>query len=294
MTSKIEGAFILAPSAGRPGQPAGLTGQTNLFNASQLRLAALESPAKHADVETLKDLFWTLYSKLDAVCQGLRVVSEVSNRIGSRREFKDASGTKLGALFPISEIWVAVQAEIRGLLHDYLTSEEQSIVARNPISSINEILRENKFSRDKSKNVFRFSDTDVKFATKTLKIHETELMRVLKETMPGLVQGSSESPNQNTLFSVGSDDRGVGQHHRLLIKPDAFHVNVLFQPTLSFLHRVIIIFPSGNDFASAGRDILDEFVSKVYLPQLEEKVSSLFHDAVSGSTSFFFFFCLRT
>lgn len=52
---------------------------------SMLRLSALESSAKHMEHEVLKDLFWTLYSKLDAVAQGLRVVSEVANRIGSVR-----------------------------------------------------------------------------------------------------------------------------------------------------------------------------------------------------------------
>ena len=49
----------------------------------QLRLTALESSTKHADHEILRDLFWTMYSKLDAVLQGLRVVYEVANRIGS-------------------------------------------------------------------------------------------------------------------------------------------------------------------------------------------------------------------
>ncbi len=48
-----------------------------------LRLAALELSVKENSREVLKDLFWTLYSKLDAVVQGLRVISEVSNRIGS-------------------------------------------------------------------------------------------------------------------------------------------------------------------------------------------------------------------
>ena len=99
----------------------------------QLRLAALESSTKHADHEILRDLFWTLYSKLDAVMQGLRVVYEVANRIGSvslicvysmpcdecllyaflqRRDFRDSSGTRPGALFPLSEIWMPVQAEV--------------------------------------------------------------------------------------------------------------------------------------------------------------------------------------
>lgn len=55
------------------------------INPRHLRLAALEPSAKRVDHETLKDFFWTVYSKLDAVTQGLRVVYEVSNRIGSVR-----------------------------------------------------------------------------------------------------------------------------------------------------------------------------------------------------------------
>lgn len=54
-----------------------------LLPASSLRLTALEMSTKRVDQEIMKDLFWTLYSKLDAVTQGLRVMYEVSNRIGS-------------------------------------------------------------------------------------------------------------------------------------------------------------------------------------------------------------------
>lgn len=50
---------------------------------TQLRLAALQSTEKQSDYEIMRDLFWTLYSKLDAVTQGMRVIYEVSNRIGS-------------------------------------------------------------------------------------------------------------------------------------------------------------------------------------------------------------------
>lgn len=133
--------------------------------------------------------------------------------------------------------------------------------------------------------VFRFADTDMKFTNKALRKHEDELTRVLKDTMPGLVQGVSENAVQTTLSNVGTDDRllvGAGQHHRLLIKPDAFHVSILFQPTLAFLERVAEVLPSGVESAKSSSAVLDEFVLKVYLPQLEEKVSSLFHQAVTG------------
>jgi exocyst complex component 4 len=102
--------------------------------------------------------------------------------------------------------------------------------------------------------------------------------------MPGLAQASSEQTVQVTLSSVGSNDRmlGVGQRHQTLVRPDAFHVTVLFQPTLAFLDKVVDILPAGVEAVSASSDILDEFVLRVYLPQLEEKVSMLFQQAVTG------------
>lgn len=99
------------------------------MKASRLRLGALESSGKKIDHEIVKDLFWTLYSKLDAFAQGLRVIYEVANRVGSvsphvqglvsdgpsydqRRDFKDSSGAKPGSLFPLAEAWFPVQMEV--------------------------------------------------------------------------------------------------------------------------------------------------------------------------------------
>ena len=102
--------------------------------------------------------------------------------------------------------------------------------------------------------------------------------------MPGLVQ-NSENAVQATLAAVGTDDRlmGTGQHHRLLVHPNAFHVSVLFQPTLAFLDRIADILPSGLEAARASSAVLDEFVLRVYLPQLEDKVSTLFHQTVTST-----------
>jgi Exocyst complex component Sec8 C-terminal len=74
---------LLAP--GSTGRPSSTFGSSRYLALSSLRLASLESSVKPADQETLRDMFWTLYSKLDAVLQGLRVVYEVANRIGSVR-----------------------------------------------------------------------------------------------------------------------------------------------------------------------------------------------------------------
>jgi exocyst complex component 4 len=85
--SRSDGVYIFTHEDRGRGINSGIgstiTSQSGFLRASSLRLAALESSAKRVDHETLKDFFWTVYSKLDAVTQGLRVVYEVSNRIGS-------------------------------------------------------------------------------------------------------------------------------------------------------------------------------------------------------------------
>jgi exocyst complex component 4 len=84
-TTTVDGAISVVT----PGSFASVSmrgAQVPMLKASHLRLAAFETSSKQADHETLKDFFWTLYSKFDAVTQGLRVVYEVANRIGSVRD----------------------------------------------------------------------------------------------------------------------------------------------------------------------------------------------------------------
>lgn len=54
---------------------------SNLPSASGFRPSTSQQHAHLASAETLRDLFWTLFSKLDAVLQGFRVSFEVSMRI---------------------------------------------------------------------------------------------------------------------------------------------------------------------------------------------------------------------
>lgn len=72
-------ASLLSGSRGSLASLSGLSGAGN--RGSLLKLSASESSALELNTETLKDLFWTLYSKLDAVLQGFRVSYEVAGRI---------------------------------------------------------------------------------------------------------------------------------------------------------------------------------------------------------------------
>ena len=188
------------------------------------------------------------------------------------------------------------------MLH-YLTPEESGVASgRNHLPSVNDVLRDGRVVREKARvrlqvipagyfpdryqSIFRFGDADSKLATRTLKPQEEELNRVLKDAVPGLVSASTTDPAQQSTLALAIDERFASAvQHRLIVSPDAFHVPVVFHPTLVFLERTTEISPSGIGLAERIRTssgFLEEFVLKIYLPLLQEKVQGLFLKAVTG------------
>ncbi len=248
-------------------------------------------PPKHAAV--LRDLFWTLYSKLAAVLEGHRVIYEVARWISSRRDFKDGTAKSSAALnIPVLEVWKPVQQEVRTLLNNYLTDEVQgSALDRHPLMSINEILRDGKIARDKQKPIFKFAETDNRAVSNEIKSVDDSVQQVLRASVPGLVnmQSANEGPGVLTGSMANSDDRySTASRHRTLIPPNAFNVTTLFQPTLAFIERASTIAPVGfEEEPKSFSGVLEDFVVKVFLPQLDEKVTASFQQAVSGEGSGF-------
>ncbi|KAL7419839.1 exocyst subunit [Cryptotrichosporon argae] len=243
--------------------------EIQLFRSGDmLRLAvSLDAmgPPKHAII--LRDLFWTLYSKFVAVMEGHRVVYEVARWISSRR---------ISSLnIPVLEIWKPVQNEVRTLLHTYLDDVQGSALERHALMSINEILRDGKVARDKQKAMFKFSETDARAVSNDIKGIDEALKLRLKASVPGLV---SLQVND----AVVAEDRSA--KHRTLIPPNPFNVTVMFQPSLAFIERAIAIVPPGfEDETSQFANVLEDFVVKVFLPQLDERVTASFQQAVSDA-----------
>ena len=114
------------------------------------------------------------------------------------------------------------------------------------------------------------------------KAHEEDLTRVLKDSVPGLV-GGTETSVQTALATAVDDRFASAIPHQLLVPPDAFHVSVVFHPTLVFLDRAAEVLPSTtSERVRQSSAFLDDFVLKVYLPQLEDKVADLFIKIVNS------------
>lgn len=334
---RASGAFIGSSLSGSSSNMSAGTRTSTVF-----RLSASETSAMERDSETMRDLFWTLFSKLDAVLQGHRVVYEVATKIMSRDGGKsqDASAsirhrpppqrTMAGktsthgsaSVTNLIEVWKPIQTEVRMLLHEHLMDDIESTSARrNAIVSVNEVLRLGSFGRDKSKQLFKLAETTprpgVNVSRKDfapLRKHEEALTAALRASVPGLVGAADttahagisafqqqhqqqQSHQQHTLFSslssltaggVGSGGQGAGAGHRILVKPDAFNISVLFQPALAFIERVQMILPgeAAGESSKGFSAFLEEFVQDVFLAQLEEKVQTLFQSASGGADAF--------
>lgn len=160
--------------------------------------------------------------------------------------------------------------------------------------------------------MFKFADSDIKASSKALKSHEEELNRALKIAVPGLMTEASIQPGQSAILaSLMTDDRynaATGTSaasnanrgtHKPLVVADAFNVSVLIGPTLSFLDRAQLVMPDGlisDNIEEEGVDnsfggFLDDFVLRTFLPQLEAKVTSVFHQAVGGEQQPLSFVC---
>ncbi|WWC87558.1 uncharacterized protein L201_002448 [Kwoniella dendrophila CBS 6074] len=242
-------------------------------------------PPQHAAI--LRDLFWTLYSKLAAVLESHRVIYEVARWISSRRDFKDSSlsNSSTSLTIPVLEIWKPIQQEVRTLLRTYLTDDSQgSTLDRHPIPTINEVLRDGRWARDKQKQMFKFADTDTRAVQNEIKPIDDQLQQALRISVPGLVSMQVAGENATLTVLTDSDDRySTAGKHRTLIPPNAFNVTTLFQPTISLIERATFIVPPGfEDATGAFSTVLEDFVVKVFLPQLDQKVTASFQQAVSG------------
>jgi exocyst complex component 4 len=123
--------------------------------------------------------------------------------------------------------------------------------------------------------MFRFADTDMRAILADVKPIDELIQKTLRASVPGLITGEALNPLDEAFSANG--------RHRNLIPPHAFNVTTLFQPTIAFIERAASMAPAGfEEEPKAYGAVLEDFVVRVFLPQLDERVTASFQNAVSG------------
>ncbi|KAF9434858.1 hypothetical protein BGZ76_007293 [Entomortierella beljakovae] len=121
--------------------------------------------AKNNENEILRDLFWTLFSKLESVTQGHSTVIIAGQRLLRRLEGDftkqkemDLVGVKM---YTFADVWTPMLTEIRCLLSDYLMDINQASDGLDIFlgSQESDLMRYRKSNRDKNRQLFKFTDS---------------------------------------------------------------------------------------------------------------------------------------
>jgi len=243
--------------------------------SAQLGIGVLDSESK----ATLEDLLTTLYAKFEAIAEGHRVLHDVTAAMLKRESQQNAASLNRS----FRELWQLLQSEIRQGLHDHLASNGTLGTHRSNLDSANANIFRPK-PRDRSKKLFKLSDTDSKATN--LATEREDLEFILKASVPGLVNTSAQHTKKDEHSAGMSPDRSA-TGHKLLVEPSVFNMGVLLAPSLAFLTRLKeVVPPHSGVTASALTSFLDDFLINVFYPQLDETLMELCGRSTNDLESF--------
>lgn len=258
--------------------------------SSQVSILEQGFPTADIRLAVLKDLTWTLYSKLIAVLQAHRVIYEVVRGVSGRRgndQDKDLLQYDFYGVFRI------VQSEIRSLLYSYIADKSNNNPSGGgrPISRHQDMLDHNAGSglsssgsrrgRDKKRSIFKYSGVD--YDKDDLQAEFKTLRSTLTHTVPGLVSNAySKSEDQVPTPFAPTD---LSTSHQLLVTPNVFNIRVMLDPTVMFLQKAKAVFPQADRDKRETDTFLEDFLVNAFLPQLEDTLSFSFRRAMSNPDS---------
>lgn len=240
---------------------------------SQATILEQGFPSTDIRLAVLKDLTWTLYSKLIAVLQAHRVIYEVVRSISRRRgnaQDKDLLQYDFYGVFRI------IQSEIRSLLYSYIADKTQTPTRHQDM--LDSLGLGSRRSRDRKRTIFRYNGVDYE---KDEFLSEFQTLRTtLNQTVPGLVSNAYTKSEEQKLSPFAPTD--LASSHTLLVTPNVFNIRVMLDPTVMFLQKAKAIFPQLDKDNKETDAFLEEFLVNAFLPQLEDTLSLSFHRAMSN------------
>ncbi|WFD27332.1 Xaa-Pro aminopeptidase [Malassezia nana] len=269
-------AVLLAPHAthsvlddGHPRRSFSLRGAPPPRIHPSTELVALQH-----DMETMRDFFWTLFSKLEAVLCAHRAVQEVASVLIARANPDDGHAADRASVetgtAALARVWDAVQHEVQALLSDYLADDAERVPTTQSVVPLDVVLRASRYERERT-TLFRLRAPARPSAA--IKTAADVVNAALHANVPGLV--GQDVAQQAVLEPRTRGDEYLGTGHRRLVAPFTFTVSVLIPPTLAFVRRVAQVLPhdvaTGGDFAL----FLQAFVQERFLPLLGDQVQAL-------------------
>ena len=219
-------------------------------------------------IAVFSDFLYTLYSKLEAIAEGHRVVHDIISGVVSREKVARPETYTTG----FKELWKLYQNEMRTLLHDYLAADGNTASRRTGLTGLQSGNVFSRQQRDRSKRMFKLSEMDAKSAE--MKSEQEDVDDILKSSVPGLVSKTRAKPGVVGEANRSPDTAIATQ--KLLIEPSVFNVGLLLPPSLAFLRQLKDIVPVGSDIAmNTLTSFLDDFLINVFHPQLEEAITEL-------------------
>lgn len=236
----------------------------------------LEYDTQDSDVRlsVLRDLMWTLYSKLIAVLQGHRVIHAVVDNISAR-----VGGQKESPIleYDFFYFYDGIQKEIRAILTSYIASKPLTLSGSAMIGSSGDSIRSAASSAAAAKHAgFKFASAD--FDTKERVDEQARLELSLAETVPGLVGKKPTVDDEDATFTPFAGSQS-SMSHKVLVAPNVFNIRVVFEPTVVFLQRVRSLLPYHDRNKTRNPEaFLDTFLVDTFLPQLNETLKSTFNE----------------
>ncbi|KAG0317715.1 hypothetical protein BGZ99_006131 [Dissophora globulifera] len=147
---------------------------------------------KNSENEILKDLFWTLFSKLVCVTQGHSTVLIAGQRLLRRVEGDHLKQKDMGLvgvkMYTFADVWTPMLTEIRCLLSDYLMDMNQSLgdgadafLTGATHDNGMDLMRTRRANRDKSRQLFKFTDSIG--SSSLCKVYDKEIGRTVQDPL---------------------------------------------------------------------------------------------------------------
>jgi exocyst complex component 4 len=236
-----------------------------------------DSADSNVKLSILKDLAWTLHSKLIAVLQGHRVVYEVVQAISSRQ----GHGTQEKDLeYDFNGVYKTIESQIRQMMQSYVAGKKSDSPAQPKNVGVLQRATTTFRPQPPTKLAFKFNATDS--ANDELRRQFQILKKKLEDTVPGL---ASDTARQDIRSPYARTD--LTAIHCLLIAPSVLNMRALLEPTVVFLQRAKAVFPTDEKRLLKSSDLfIEEFLNGVFLPELQSSSRNSFAEIMTSIDAF--------